>query len=159
MFTLLFVYKFSIWFIIAYFTKFLNFHLHIIFQDEEFAVSDGSDGSDASEDSEDDYSRYISLHYYLLIKFKFFREINISLIKYSSEDVSEDDESGGLDSDESEGKDWSDLEREAAEDDEESDDDRGMLFTFILFTNFHLDQLFVYKFFIGLLAYSKISVT
>ena len=49
----------------------------------------------------------------------------------SSEDVSEDDESGGLDSDESEGKDWSDLEREAAEDDDDDDDDRdrGMLFT------------------------------
>jgi len=67
-------------------------------EDAEFAVSEDSDGS-GSDDSEDDYS---------------------------SEDVSEDDESGGLDSDESEGKDWSDLEREAAEDDEDgSDDDRG----------------------------------
>ena len=65
-------------------------------EDEEFAVS-GSDEEEEGSDSEDDYS---------------------------SDDVSEDDMSGELDSDESEGKDWSDLEREAAEDDEMSDDDR-----------------------------------
>ena len=47
---------------------------------------------------------------------------------YSSEEISDED-FGELDSDESEGKDWSDLEREAAEDDEEgSDEDRGKLF-------------------------------
>ena len=60
-------------------------------EDDEFRMSE-SDASEQSEDSEDDYS---------------------------SEDVSEDDDlSGELDSDESEGKDWSDLEREAAESDE-----------------------------------------
>ena len=42
---------------------------------------------------------------------------------FSSEDISEEDDFGELDSDESEGKDWSDLEREAAEDDEDDDDD------------------------------------
>lgn len=42
---------------------------------------------------------------------------------YSSEDVSDEYLSGELDSDESEGKDWSDLEREAAEDDEDRDED------------------------------------
>merc|ERR1712111_329688 len=58
-------------------------------EDDEFRMSE-SDASDVNdEDSEDDYS---------------------------SEDVSEDEDlSGELDSDESEGKDWSDLEREAAE--------------------------------------------
>ena len=77
----------------------------------------------------------------MFTNFQFFREISISrnlfiqiyiyICSNSSEDVSEDDESGGLDSDESEGKDWSDLEREAAEDDDDDDDDRdrGMLFT------------------------------
>ena len=34
-----------------------------------------------------------------------------------------------MDSDESEGKDWSDLEREAAEDDDE-DEDEGMVFCY-----------------------------
>ncbi len=65
-------------------------------EDEEFKVSESSDEED--EESEDDYS---------------------------SDNVSDEDMSGDLDSDESEGKDWSDLEREAAEDDELSDDDRG----------------------------------
>ncbi len=66
-------------------------------EDEEFKVS-GSDASEEFEESEDDYS--------------------------SDEDASDDEMSGELDSDESEGKDWSDLEREAAEDDDEDDDDR-----------------------------------
>ena len=66
-------------------------------EDEEFAIDEGSEeGSVEGSDSEDDYS---------------------------SDDISES-EDGELDSDESEGKDWSDLEREAAEDDEMSDDDR-----------------------------------
>ena len=67
-------------------------------EDEEFAVSEGSDDGSAEDgsDSDDDYS---------------------------SDEISES-EDGELDSDESEGKDWSDLEREAAEDDEMSDDDR-----------------------------------
>merc|ERR1712223_904735 len=56
----------------------------------------GSEFGSGSEDSEDDYT---------------------------SEDASADDVSGELDSDESEGKDWSDLEREAAEDDDASSDD------------------------------------
>jgi len=69
-------------------------------EDEEFKVDDseGGSGSGSEEDSDDDYS---------------------------SEEISDED-FGELDSDESEGKDWSDLEREAAEDDEEgSDEDRG----------------------------------
>ncbi len=64
--------------------------------DEEFQVSESEAASEEVSDSEDDYS---------------------------SEDISEEDDEGGLDSDESEGKDWSDLEREAAEDDEDMDDD------------------------------------
>jgi len=69
-------------------------------EDEEFKVSGGSEGSGSGseEDSDEDFS---------------------------SEDISEDDNLGELDSDESEGKDWSDLEREAAEDDDDEDDDRG----------------------------------
>jgi len=68
-------------------------------EDEEFKVSEGS-GSE-EEDSDEDFSE-------------------------SAVDSDEEDYSGdGLDSDESEGKDWSDLEAEAAEDDENaSDDDR-----------------------------------
>ena len=63
-------------------------------EDEEFQVS-GSE--DEVEESDDDYSS----------------------------EASEDDESyGDMDSDESSGKDWSDLEREAAEDDE-IDSDEG----------------------------------
>ena len=47
---------------------------------------------------------------------------------FSSEDISEDESDfGELGSDESEGKDWSDLEREAAEDDDDDEDDRGKI--------------------------------
>ena len=47
--------------------------------------------------------------------------------EYSSEDASDEEYEEELDSDESSGKDWSDLEREAAEDDADldDDDDRG----------------------------------
>ena len=65
--------------------------------------------------------------------------VYIICLLFSSEDVSEDGSEVGLDSDESEGKDWSDLEREAAEDDDDDDDDRGMYKIFCLhylFTNF-----------------------
>merc|ERR1712051_357753 len=70
-------------------------------EDEEFKVSGGSEGSGSGseEDSDEDFS---------------------------SEDISEDESDfGELGSDESEGKDWSDLEREAAEDDDDDEDDRG----------------------------------
>ena len=45
------------------------------------------------------------------------------------DDIGLEDESdfGELGSDESEGKDWSDLEREAAEDDDDDEDDRGKI--------------------------------
>jgi len=69
-------------------------------EDEEFKVSDGS-GSEEESEEDDEYS---------------------SAVDSDDEDYSGE---GGLDSDESEGKDWSDLEREAEEDDEEaSDEDR-----------------------------------
>ena len=72
-------------------------------EDQTFAASGGSEeGSDYSdEDSDEDFS--------------------------DDSNASEDDYSEELDSDESSGKDWSDLEAEAAEDDRyrEDDDDRG----------------------------------
>lgn len=43
--------------------------------------------------------------------------------EYSSEDASDEEYEEELDSDESSGKDWSDLEREAAEDDADLDED------------------------------------
>merc|ERR1719312_149551 len=70
-------------------------------EDETFNMSDGDeDGSDES-DSDEDFS--------------------------DDSDISEEDYSEELDSDESSGKDWSDLEAEAAEDDRYrgDDDDRG----------------------------------
>jgi len=66
-------------------------------EDEEFKMSEGSESGD-EESSDDDYSSAVD-----------------------SED--EEDGEGELDSDESEGKDWSDLEREAEEDDEDASDD------------------------------------
>merc|ERR1711997_1146416 len=68
-------------------------------EDEEFKVSEGSEGSGSGseEDSDEDFS---------------------------SEDISDDESDfGELGSDESEGKDWSDLEREAAEDDDDDSED------------------------------------
>ena len=43
--------------------------------------------------------------------------------EYSSEDASDEEYEEELDSDESSGKDWSDLEREAAEDDADLEDE------------------------------------
>lgn len=68
-------------------------------EDETFNMSDGDeDGSDES-DSDEDFS--------------------------DDSDISEEDYSEELDSDESSGKDWSDLEAEAAEDDRDRSDDEG----------------------------------
>lgn len=65
-------------------------------EDEEFKMS-GSD-EDEEDETDDDYSS----------------------------EASDEDDYNSLDSDESSGKDWSDLEREAAEDDEEDlEEDRG----------------------------------
>merc|ERR1712038_1568576 len=66
-------------------------------EDEEFKVSD-EDASEEADDSDDDYSS-------------------------EDENASDEDYNDELDSDESSGKDWSDLEREAEEDDEEHEDE------------------------------------
>merc|ERR1712079_284304 len=69
-------------------------------EDETFAMSDGDDDGSEESDSDEDFSD----------------DSNVSDEDYSEE---------GLDSDESSGKDWSDLEAEAAEDDRDRSDDEG----------------------------------
>lgn len=81
------------------------------FLDQEGGGDDDEDDDEDSEDDEFNASSDVS------------EDESDSDDDYSSENISDDDVSGELDSDESEGKDWSDLEREAAEDDEIDEDD------------------------------------
>ena len=76
--------------------------------------NDAANDEDDDDDSEDDEFRMSASGTE--------EEYTDSEENYSSDNVSEDEMSGDLDSDESEGKDWSDLEREAAEDDEDMSD-------------------------------------